>query len=78
MPSLQEDRTELKRLTQTLVRILNSRDFSYKDEDGKELLSHVAPDFEARFDTQPHTIDFDGQTEIWRQDARIVAAPVFS
>ena len=70
MPSLQDDSTELKRLTQTLVRVLNSRDFSYNIGDGKELLAHIAPDFEARFDTQPHTIDFDGQTEIWRQDAR--------
>jgi hypothetical protein len=70
MPSLQNDSMEIKRITQTLVRILNSRDFSYKNDDGQELLAHVAPDFEARFDTQPHKIDFDEQTEIWRQDAR--------
>ena len=61
---------EIKRITHTLVRILNSGDFSYQDDDGQEFLAHVAPDFEARFDTQPHKIDFDEQTDIWRQGAR--------
>lgn len=69
MPTLQEDCDEIKRLTETLVRILNGRDFSYQDSDGIELLAHISSDFEARFDTEPNAVDFEGQTEIWEQAA---------
>lgn len=70
MPSSAEDTAELKRLTSLLVNVLNIQDLDYSSNDGKELLSHIAPDFEGRFDNRPHTVDFLGQTEIWRQDRR--------
>lgn len=67
-PSLADDTAELERLTNTLIRILNIRDFSYTGADGKELLSHIAPNFEARFDSHPHALSFAQQTEIWKQE----------
>lgn len=69
-PTLKDDEVEIEGLTLNLVRILNSRDFSYQSPSDKAFLVHVATDFEARFDTADYTFDWSAQTGKWREDAR--------
>ena len=70
MSSPRIDPGELKRLTEIVVTLLNNRDFEFETSNGKELLRHLDSDFEGRFDTLPHTINFDQQLEIWKQNAK--------
>lgn len=59
---------ELKRLCHVVATVINDRDFNYQSPQARDLVDeHIASDWYGRLDDMPYTINFDEQTEAWRQ-----------
>ena len=61
---------DINRFVRIIVTLINNRDFEYQSKEAAELVEHVAPDWEGRFDNYPHAISFAEQTSIWIEYAK--------
>jgi len=60
--------SEIKRLCQIIVKVVNERDFEFMSSEARELIDeHVSPDWYAQFDNIAWTVNFAEQIEAWRQ-----------
>ncbi|USW49234.1 hypothetical protein Slin15195_G025530 [Septoria linicola] len=48
------------------VAVLNNRDYDYESEAGCEVLSYIAPSFQARFDNIAAIMDWHELVQMWR------------
>ena len=69
-PEVATTAAELEHCSQHFITVFSSRDFELQSYEGRQLLEHLDPKWQARFDNALHTLSFDKQIEEWRQMAK--------
>ena len=65
---MEHEVTELEHFCQVVVDLINQRDFGYESREAQRLREqHISADWSGKLDCHAWSIDFDEQTEVWRQ-----------
>lgn len=58
--------SELQRIANNAIHVINIRDFSHQSPAGLEVLSHIAPDFTGKVDNVPDLVNWKQLNDVWR------------